>query len=393
LDSGQPGFRESVDRAAQDDPARWIRIDGPFLDQLAVAQLLRIVGRGISRNPQGSLGPFGATNDRYGGRVFWDADLWMLPALLPLDPPRARRIADYRLAGAPAARRWADVLAGNGLPRMRKNPPPIDRTRARAAGAIRYPWEGDAQGAEAGKTDSRFQEHITASVVLGLRMARAHGLADPRLVDGISREASAWYRLRGEKTSSGGWELKGVMSPDESVNADNDVYTNMAAQAVGGPAFRLPRDARTFLAFDGDPLLGYKQAAALLTLFPLQDQLAIKEAIPLLERFQGKSTRNGPAMSVSLDALLEARHRDPDRALELWRESWGRYSGIGLFSEAPVGNQGVFLTGAAGCLNAILYGFLNLDPMNPVASRPVRLPSSWRSVTLSPPQAKVRVFR
>lgn len=392
MDSGAPGFRESVDRATREDPARWITIDGPILDQLALAQLLRIVGRGISRDPRGSLGPFGATNDRYRGRVFWDADLWMLPALLPLDPLRAKRISNYRLTGADEARRWADVLAGNRFPRLRRNPPPIDPFRSRPTGAIRYPWEGDGRGREAGETDSRFQEHITASVVLGLRMARAHGLADPSQVKRISAEAAVWYRLRGEK-GPGGWELKGVMSPDESVNADNDLYTNMAAEAAGGPSFRLPRDAKTFLAFDRDPLLGYKQAAALLTLFPLQDERAIQEAVPLLQRFQGKSTRNGPAMSLSLYALLEARHRNPDRALDLWRESWGRYSGKGIFSEAPVGDQGVFLTGAAGCLNAILYGFLNLDPLNPGKPRPLRLPSSWKSVTLAPPQAKVRVFR
>lgn len=61
-------------------------------------------GPGIGDN---SVSVGGLSSDSYGGLVFWDADLWMLPGLLVLHPDHAAAINNYRQRLLPQARRNA----------------------------------------------------------------------------------------------------------------------------------------------------------------------------------------------------------------------------------------------------------------------------------------------
>merc|ERR1712032_1752800 len=89
----------------------------------------------------------------YEGHSFWDSEVWMLPALLPLHPS-AVSILEYRVARLSSARALA---ASSGY-----------------LGA-RYPWESALTGDEvcpAVAEDVRDQEvHIGADISLGLRLA------------------------------------------------------------------------------------------------------------------------------------------------------------------------------------------------------------------------------
>lgn len=67
-------------------------------------------GPGIGDN---SVAVGGLSSDSYGGLVFWDADLWMLPGLLVLHPDHAAAINNYRQRLLPQARRNARQ---HGLP-------------------------------------------------------------------------------------------------------------------------------------------------------------------------------------------------------------------------------------------------------------------------------------
>ncbi|MCG9895951.1 MAG: hypothetical protein MH204_10805, partial [Fimbriimonadaceae bacterium] len=296
------------------DLAGAIRLDGPAEDRATLDFLTLRLSRAVEPgNPKG-LRPLGPTSDRYPG-VFWDADVWVFPALALLDPGRARAVPEFRLRTESAARALASQLGEEGLPRLgeerrRGRPVWTPGEPIRVLDAIRYPWTAAEDGSESAPGDERSQEHVTASVVLGLEWAAALGLADPDRVNRIRRAAGNWYRLRSEPTVGGERSLQGVMGPDESWTGDDDLYTNMAAerlvQAVDPQArFRLPRDGTTFLTHPGDTFQGYKQASALLTLFPLQDPRAEAESAAMLDRFVGKSTWSGPAMSRSLEALLE----------------------------------------------------------------------------------------
>ena len=60
------------------------------------------------------IGVSGLSSDSYGGMVFWDSDLWILPALLPFFPNAARQINNYRNASLHQAKLNAEKYGYDG---------------------------------------------------------------------------------------------------------------------------------------------------------------------------------------------------------------------------------------------------------------------------------------
>jgi trehalose/maltose hydrolase-like predicted phosphorylase len=382
--------------------AAQVVVSGPSEDQAAVAFFESSLVAAFERTKESEMppSPFGGTSDRYEGRVFWDSDLWMFPSLALLRPDLARQVPAFRLQTAGEARKrardWA--LDGRAVTLARPGFPAVRLGRLEPDGvALMVPWETNLDGTEAATGETAFQHHVTGGAALGVAWAAALGLANQEAAKSYRERAGRFYRWR----SDGDGHIRSTMGPDESRLVDDDLFTNgLAEWCLPGSKFHRPRDETTFLAYEGDPVQTYHQQAALLALFPLQDPTVEREAAAVTRRFVGKTTPNGPAMSLSLEALCLARHGDPDEALKVWRESWRRYTDPGLtrFSETPNGRPGLFLTGMAGCLNAVLYGFvgLRLDPEDPglkpwkrainggwwVSASP-RLPKEWDSVTVN----------
>lgn len=397
-------FSKSISDSKAVDPGLWLELDGPLEDQIALSSLCQIIGRSHQNGTRPMAGPFSTTRSKYSGRTFWDADLWMMPTLNLLQPDSARRFAAMRLEQSGEASRLGAAYQKAGFPRLEVE----GRRRTRFAGPpsvagvapgglVRYPWEADALGREAGSTESVLQEHISGSVWLGLKNAAMLGLADPNAVEKVRAGVGAWYLAR-SVAAGNALSLNGVMSPDESAIVDDDLYTNLLAQMTTGKSFNLPRDKSGLLNYQNDTPRGYKQHAGLLALFPLQSSEAEKESKLMLQRFAGKAASAGPAMSLSLEALLWARNSEAEKAYETWQSSWRNYSRTGLFTERPKGGEDVFVTGAAGCLNAVLYGFcgLRLDEKPSAGalwqkrlksgaylSVTPNLPSKWKKVTLN----------
>ena len=63
---------------------------------------------------EAAVGARGLTGSAYGGHVFWDADVYVLPALAALRPGAARAMLEYRIRRLPAAPRRG---GGAGTPR------------------------------------------------------------------------------------------------------------------------------------------------------------------------------------------------------------------------------------------------------------------------------------
>ena len=53
---------------------------------------------------EAAVGARGLTGDAYAGHVFWDADVFVLPALAAIQPAAARAVLEYRIRRLPAAR-------------------------------------------------------------------------------------------------------------------------------------------------------------------------------------------------------------------------------------------------------------------------------------------------
>lgn len=351
-----------------------------------------------------SIGPMGLSSDVYFGHTFWDADVWMMPALVFVAPETARSLASYRLLRLHAARknfaRWVSEGRPTGSGKLRQ------ALRPSVVPPAKYPWESGTSGLETVPGPSRFEEHISGSVWWGLRRAEAFGLADGPSVRKVEQGVAAYVRARSEEIRPGEWGLRGVMSPDEHHVGDNDLYTNLIYEqlmtASGQRDWRAyrPRDKTSLLTYDHDALRGYKQAAAVLAIYPLQDPEAESAALTMLRRFGPLVTENGPAMTKSVHATILARFGDTEEAYREWISSWKPYlrGPAREFSEKLRSTQDrtVFYTGIAGALQTVIYGFAGarVDDRQPKGVWTERLPNgqwlsfqphlpkAWRAITL-----------
>ena len=104
---------------------RRVDIEGCPGDELAARfAVFHLLGSTLGEG-EAAVGARGLSGPAYGGHVFWDADVFVLPALAAIHPAAARAMLEYRIRRLPAARQAAQAV---GL-----------------AGA-RFPWESAATG-------------------------------------------------------------------------------------------------------------------------------------------------------------------------------------------------------------------------------------------------------
>ncbi len=343
---------------ASDFWATDVEVEGNVEDQQAIRAMLLALRTSIHPDHTERVSPMMLSNEVYFGHVFWDADIWVFPVLALLDPDRARVISEYRLGMAAQARQNALEAA--------KDPNIPFGDRAPLQDAVMFPWESSVTGKETVPGPSRQQHHITGSVAKSLQMAADLGLVDQDSVTEVGMRAANFWLARSERMPDGKFGVRGTMSPDEFHIGDNDLYTNILAEWCirryrpdKAREFLRPRDATTFLTYDKDRLRTYKQAAALLAVYPLQDPAVEKEAEAVYERFHHKTIPNGPAMSDSIHSIVAARLGRKEESYAHWRASWVDFTRHPLlaFSEKRLSSRTYFTTGAAGTLQAVLYGF------------------------------------
>lgn len=354
-------------------PPITLTIDGPKEDQQAINALIYYVRNSVPPPGHGiTVAPFGLSNETYGGHVFWDADTWVFPALCLLDPDRAASIPLYRLE---------------------KSKVPV-------------PWESSVTGKDVNTGPMRQELHITGDVAWAIHTAAALGIVDQAKEQAFGkRVADYWKSLA--KGQPGSLELHKVIGPDEFATVDNNLYTNLLAEwcintfSSGAKVkFKRPRDGKSLLTRDGDKVINYKQADAILACYPLQDPEAEAQTKTMLARFAGKYGNNTPLMTNSIEALLYARVGDANKGYEIWKNEineamrWHPYL---EFREKRNKNAGCFVTGAGGCLQTVLYGFsgFRIGPHASAGSKwtlPLKnglvlsckpnLPDSWKSVSV-----------
>lgn len=385
-----------------------IEVDGPVEDQQAIRSFLFYLRQAIPTSGGRSVSPLALSGDTYFGHVFWDADAWVFPALMLLDPGRAKQISQYRLNTFRRAMMNFEAWLAAGRPVAGKRLGTVQSGRF-LAGAL-FPWESSITGKETVPGESRYQHHVSLTIAFWLKQAAALGLVSDEDAYKVLHFVAGFVWQRIVKRPDGKYDWPATMSPDEFHTGDNDLYTNVLAQWVlnGGtfdkpdPApgeLVIPRDVKGLITYDGDAFRSYKQAAAVLTIFPLQFPEAEKEWQTMMDRFEGKVTKNGPAMSESVHATIWARHGASRTAYAEWHESWRPFTNhpLLLFSEKRAKPVTYFTTGAAGCLNTVLYGFvgIRIDEKEPKVAKwkialgrglwlsvNPNLPAAWKKVTL-----------
>ncbi|GAB4453388.1 MAG: hypothetical protein OHK0029_06110 [Armatimonadaceae bacterium] len=341
-----------------------------------------------------SIAPETLAGEFYKGHIFWDAEIWMFPALVALHPELARPMLDYRYKRLQAAQ---------------------DLAKKQGASGADFPWESAETGKETAPGGFSQGRHVTAGI--GLAVWRYwQATADRQWMESrgyplLSQIADYLSTKAKKNPQTGKYDIADITGPDEfDIGIKNNTYTNALARKVllsateAAKVFKKPVNARwnevaqnialpfdkennRYLKFEGDTgKAGVKQADGELILYPaaLPMEPAVAEAT--FDFHKARVIKNGPAMTSSIQALVAARLGRAEEAENFFRESYRPFmrGPFLLFSEKRSLDRAVFVTGAGGVLQSILYGFGGLDYDQPdtLIDSPPALPNTWQKLTV-----------
>ncbi|MBD0293281.1 MAG: glycoside hydrolase family 65 protein [Jiangellaceae bacterium] len=426
--------RAGFDRLLAEHRAAWaerwqdaeVSIEGNADDELAARFAVFHLLSAAPGEGEAAVGARGLTGPAYGGHVFWDADVFVLPALAAIRPAAARSMLEYRMRRLTAARELA--------------------TKRRRSGA-RFPWESAGDGSDVtpslvpGRDGSPIQVrtgthqvHIVADIAWAA-VQYAAWTGDTAFLTGPGRDlvldTARYWASRARYGPDGRAHLYGVMGPDEYHQVvDDNAYTNVMArwhlrraagiaEATGGDraegaAWRQLADAlvdglhparggyEQFAGYDdlepllvrdiaqrpvaADLLLGedrlvgsqvIKQADVVMLHHLLPDEVAPGSLIADLDYYEPR-TAHGSSLSPAIYAAVLARAGRPEEALELFRVA----ARLDLDDITGTTAGGLHLATFGGVWQALAYGFLGLRTHDDVLDVDPRLPSAWQALGL-----------
>lgn len=340
-----------------------------------------------------SLSPMGLSGLGYNGHVFWDAELWMFPPLLALQPGIAKSMLEYRYQRLAAAKQNAFSHGYKGA---------------------MFPWESASEGQESTPVwalTGPFQQHITGcvgwafwqyyQVTHDLAWLRERGYP-------VLKEVADFWASRVERKGPGRYEINNVIGANEwQENIDNNAFTNGMAITVlrnataAAKALNIAPDpdwelvaanipiltfadgtTRENATYDGVPI---KQADANLLAYPLSIVRDPARIAKDLAYYESRMSPEGPAMSHSILATLYARAGKPELAYRLFVKSYrpNQVPPFGVLAETAGGNNPYFATGAGGTLQAVIFGFAGLDITEAgIVQRKTALPAQWKRLEI-----------
>jgi len=375
-EQGNGVVRRNLDASLKRDwPRLWqtsdIVIQGdPEAQQVTHANLFYLLSSTYPGSDH-SIPPMGLSSNLYGGHIFWDAEVWMMPALIVQHPDYAKSIIAYRFKTLGQAKKNA---SGHGF-----------------AGA-EYPWESADTGAEMVGGEFSKERHITADV--GWAAWQYYlWTGDKAYLKGegwpVLQATAQYWVSRVTKGAEGKYHVKGVLSPDETAGVvDDDAWTNAVVQAdlraavraatplgrAADPRWKTIADGMYF-PFDkprGIPAendkpmtdrFSAKQADTLLLAHPLNVPFDAQTKGKMLDFYAAHTSKFGPAMTASIHAVIAARLGRGKDALDLFHDSYRPFmrGPWDAFAEKRTSNRVYFCTGMGGCLQSVLYGFAGLQ--------------------------------
>ena len=356
-----------------------------------VRLMMFMINSFVNGQTQLSTACMGLGRDYWGYKVLWDADFWIYPALLLINPESAKAMLEYR---------W------NRLEQAKQN------AAAHGYRGAMFPWESGASGEEQTSLlylTGPFQHHITSDV--GLAFWRYFSVTqDKEWLQKrgypLLKEVADFWMSRAELNEEGKYEIRNVVGSDEfAINVDNDAFTNGGAiqvlKAAAKSAELVGRKPdkkwievannlviRTFPdgtvrehdTYQGETI---KQADVNLIGFPL-DVITDKEIVHQnLGYYEDRITPSGPNMSYAMFAGAAARTGDREKALRLFEKALLPYK-KGPFKVLSLGRTNVstyFGTSAGGLLQAFILGFGGLHfTENGLVQKDPCLPEGWQSI-------------
>ena len=370
-----------------------IIIDGDDASQRdvhsAMYHLYSFVREGTAYSPS----PMGLSGLGYNGHVFWDAELWMFPAILVLHPEMAKSMIEYRFERLAEAKHNAFAHGFKGA---------------------MYPWESAATGNEETPVwalSGPFEHHITADVAIAAwnyfavtqdtSWLREKGFP-------IIKACADFWASRVEKNGPGHYDIKNVVAADEwAENVDNNAFTNAAAKAnlryavMAANILHQPVDNEWIDVEKNIPILKLsngvtaehatyhgekiKQADVNLLAYPLKEITDPQQIKKDLTYYESRIGEGSPAMTHAIFALLYSRLNEPTKAWNAFEEAFipNKKEPFGVLAETAGGTNPYFATGAGGFLQSVLMGFGGLD-ITPKGIKQIKsiLPPTWKSLTI-----------
>ncbi|HLJ39325.1 MAG TPA: hypothetical protein VKT54_13055 [Steroidobacteraceae bacterium] len=402
------GFERLLDAHRASWARLWqsdILIDGDAHAQQVTHSELYYLLASSTAGTELSPGPDALTPE-YSAHVFWDSDTWIFPVLLLVHPERAQPLVDFRYRTLEAAQQ---------------------RARAHGYSGAMYPWESDPENGTDQTPHSAVlladtEIHVTADVAIAQWQyylathdrdwLRSHGWP-------VIREVARFWGSRSTyHPREHRYEINHVNSVAESHNdIPNDTFTNVAAARALAIAVAAARE----IGERPDPLWAKAARDMYVPLAPGGthhlpfDPSVVRSSedfgggpVPLLFL---------PSLDLAMSpALLRGDYEYAVRPIPMSRAGWGSMgiapsivaaASVGSSDEATAllqanlnggtlkppfnvrtegasNNTGYFLTGSAGYLQCLLYGFsgLRTRAQGLVEAYPPVLPAGWSSLTL-----------
>ncbi len=342
-----------------------------------------------------SISPMGlSTGGPWRGHIFWDADTWMFPALLLQHPNLAQGIVKYRLKTMFGAAKNA---------------------KKRGLLGTEFAWESAQTGKETAPPPYAEERHITADVGIA-----AHSMFGPDADLILKNTAEYWAsRVKYNKVKDR-YEILDIVPPDENAGiVDNSVYTNAAAKrnielaietakklGVSYPSkwddiakkMYIPFDAQAkrFTAYDGYKGGKTKQADTELLIYPLVYPMSDQVKKNTFDFYKKTTDPRGPAMTSSIHAIIAAELGRPDEAYKHFEDSYKPFmrGPMLIFNEkrSLTYDNACFLTGCAGTIQSVVYGFGGIrvgrapegfNPLLPGLSIKPCLPANWKKLEIT----------
>jgi kojibiose phosphorylase len=425
----------------------WRRSDVRLAGDTEAQRALRfavyhLVSAADPENEAASIGARALTGRGYGGHVFWDTEVFMLPFFTWTWPEAARALLMYRHHTLPRARERARALGYQGALYAWESAD----TGEDVTPAIFLAPDGEILPVHTGKRE----QHISADVAWGVwSYWQATGDSKFLLDAGaeILLETARFWASRATRKDDGLWHIDAVEGPDEYHDlVDDDAYTNWMAQwnlergaeathllarewpeAWEALAARLgvtPRETaswsemaagmytgvhpttgiveqfRGYFALEPLDLSPYARRRAPMTVLLGPERVAGSQIIKqpdvvlllhlLPERFSpgmreanfryyDARTDHGSSLSPAIHAAVAARLGDVDLAERYFQQT----AAIDLQNDMGNSAAGVHVGALGGLWQAAVIGFAGLEvgPKGP-ALRP-NLPATWRRLELS----------
>jgi protein-glucosylgalactosylhydroxylysine glucosidase len=356
--------------------------------------------------------PFGLSQYKdYEGHVFWDMDHWVLHAVLPISPPAAKAMLEFRSLGLPNAQNLASLYGLDGA---------------------QFPLQQGSNLSEVTIPSSPtgwgmiFTPPVVALAFWEYVMATDDREYLRQSAWPVIREVAKWIESRGEFTFQG-FEIRDVIGIDDVGVQDNNSFNNvlcrMVMQAAIESAKRLGLDVPAIwerirdsivVAKDkggtvvlrsspadpshtGEPVYAPGMLQMLFWHDPSEYGAITEELLratyeheedvrrELPAHYSNPVSEKAPGFTAPPFAVCAAFYGDRKKAAEIFRYAWERYwvEPYGVSREYQNYHDGEYLMNHASLLQAAIFGFTGLRIRDgDWAKYPASLPAGWERIEI-----------